>query len=302
MISKSGQIVVGVDLDDSSESSKSRPLALVNFAQGLEDWMKSPVHLIFATGISEHDEHSRNQLEHIEKLQHLAQNKNWTFSVKSGSPVTELLSVDKDSADPVELYVLGVKGLGVVKRLYLGSVTEELAKRSEKPLALLGAHGVSVWENKCRFANDRHLLVATDLSDRSKIVEKFALSFAKRIGATVTLLHNTWRTYKAMEDVAIQTGALPLIFEETIQTIEKQSHGALSEKRKLFEDQGIKCQMILDIEARSIAESVLAVQENGYSILIMGSRTRNRVVTAVWGSTLRDTLAKSALPTIAVKC
>lgn len=105
-----------------------------------------------------------------------------------------------------------------------------------------------------------------------------------------------------MEDVSIQTGATPLIFEETIQTIEKQSHDALSEKRKIFEDQGIKCQMILDIEPHSVTESILALQENGYSMLIMGSRTRNRVVTAVWGSTLRDTLAKSALPTIAVNC
>ena len=302
MISKPGQIVVGVDLDDSSESGKLRPLALVNFAQALEGWIKSPVHLIFATGTSEPKGHSKNQLEHIEKLQQLAQNKNWTFSVKSGSPVTELLSVDKDSADPVELYVLGVKGLGVVKRLYLGSVTEELAKKSEKPLALLSSHGISAWENKSTFSNDRHLLVATDLSDRSKIVEEFALSFAKRVGATVTLLHNTWRTYKSMEDVAIQTGAVPLIFEETIQTIEKQSHEALSERRKIFEDQGVKCQMILDIETRSVAESILALQENGYSMLIMGSRTRNRIITAVWGSTLRDTLAKSALPTIAVKC
>ncbi len=302
MILKPSQIVVGVDLDDSSESGKLRPLALVNFAQALEDWIKSPVHLIFATGTSEPKGHSKNQLEHIEKLQQLAQNKNWTFSVKSGSPVTELLSVDKNSADPVEFYVLGVKGLGVLKRLYLGSVTEELAKKSEKPLALLGSHGISAWESKHTFSNDRHLLVATDLSDRSKIVEGFALSFAKRIGAAVTLLHNTWPTYKSMEDVAIQTGAIPLIFEETIQTIEKQSHEALSERRKIFEDQGVKCQMILDIEARSVAESILALQENGYSMLIMGSRTRNRVITAVWGSTLRDTLAKSALPTIAVKC
>ncbi len=302
MILKPGQIVVGVDLDDSSESGKLRPLALVNFAQALEDWIKSPVHLIFATGTSEPKGHSKNQLEHIEKLQQLAQNKNWTFSVKSGSPVTELLSVDKNSADPVEFYVLGVKGLGVLKRLYLGSVTEELAKKSEKPLALLSSHGISAWENKSTFSNDRHLLVATDLSDRSKIVEEFALSFAKRVGATVALLHNTWRTYKSMEDVAIQTGAVPLIFEETIQTIEKQSHEALSERRKIFEDQGIKCQMILDIETRSVAESILALQDNGYSMLIMGSRTRNRLITAVWGSTLRDTLAKSALPTIAVKC
>lgn len=302
MISKPGQIVVGVDLDDSSESGKSRPLALVNFAQALEGWIKSPVHLIFATGTSEHKEHLKNQLEHIEKLQQLAQNKKWTFSVKSGHPVTELLSADKNSADPVELYVLGVKGLGVVKRLYLGSVTEELAKKSEKPLALLGSRGISAWGTKSTFSNDRHLIVATDLSDRSKIVEGFALSFAKRVGATVTLLHNTWPTYKVMEDVAIQTGAIPLIFEEAIQTIEKQSREALSERRKIFEDQGVKCQMILDIEARSLAESVQALQENGYSMLIMGSRIRNRVVNAVWGSTLRDTLAKSALPTIAVKC
>ena len=143
MILKPGQIVVGVDLDDSSESGKLRPLALVNFAQALEDWIKSPVHLIFATGTSEPKGHSKNQLEHIEKLQQLAQNKNWTFSVKSGSPVTELLSVDKNSADPVEFYVLGVKGLGVLKRLYLGSVTEQLAKKSEKPLALLGSPSTS---------------------------------------------------------------------------------------------------------------------------------------------------------------
>lgn len=193
MISKPGQIVVGVDLDDSSESGKSRPLALANFAQALEDWIKSPVHLIFATSTNEHKEHSKDQLQHIEKLQQLAQNKNWTVSLKSGSPVTELLSVDK-STDPVELYVLGIKGLGVIKRLYLGSVTEELAKKSEKPLALLGPHGISPWENKSKFSKDRHLLVATDLSNRSKIVEEFALTFAKRVGASVTLLHNTWRT------------------------------------------------------------------------------------------------------------
>ncbi len=301
MISKLGQIVVGVDLDDSTESGKARPLALANFAQALEDWIKLPVHLIFATGTNVQG-HSKDKLRHIEKLQQLAQDKNWTISLKSGSPVTELLSVDKDSTDSVELYVLGVKGLGVVKRLYLGSVTEELAMKSEKPLALLSSHGLIPWKNKSKFSNDRHLLVPTDLSDRSKIVEEFALSFAKRVGASVTLLHNAWHTYKLMEDVAIQAGAIPLIFEETIQTIERKSRETLSEKRKTFEDQGIKCHIVLDIEPHSVEESVLSLQENRYSLLIMGSRTRNRVVTAVWGSTLRDMLAKSSLPIIAVRC
>lgn len=301
MISKPGQIVVGIDLNDSSELGKSRPLALSNFARALEGWLKTPVHLVFASGTNGNGiEHSSEQSEQLEKLKSLTQSWNWTFSLRTGQPVSELLRLGNDINNPVEIYVLGIRGIGIVKRLYLGSVTEDLVKKSEKPLALLGSHALVNWENKSEFPDHRKILVATDLSDRSKTVEKFALSLAKRVGSSVTLLHNTWRTYKSMEDAAIQAGAVPLIFEETIKTIERQSREALLEKVKYFQEQGVECEAALDVEPNSVAESVVALQDK-YSILIAGSRTRNRIITAVWGSTLRDILAKTNLPVIAVK-
>lgn len=298
MNSKLGQIIVGVDLNDSSEFGKSRPLALSNFARALEGWFKSSVHLVFASGTNAP---SSEQPEQLEELKSLTQNWNWTFSLRTGQPVSELLQLGNDINNPVEIYVLGIREIGIVKRLYLGSVTEELAKKSEKPLALLSSHALVSWENKSEFPDDRKMLVATDLSDRSKTVEEFALSLAKRVGSSITLLHNTWRTYKSMEDAAIQAGAVPLIFEETIKTIERQSREALLEKVKYFQEQGVECEPALDLEPNSVAESIVALQNN-YSVVIAGSRTRNRIITAVWGSTLRDILAKTNRPVITVKC
>lgn len=303
MSSMHGQIIVGIDLEDSSDIGRSRAVALSNFAHALEKRLKSSVHLIYVSSSKgDIEDHSKVHPQELERLRELAKNRSWIFSLKSGAPVSELLKLGSDTDSPVEIYVLGVRGIGIIKRLYLGSVTEELAKNSERPLALLSSQAIASWEKKSELSIDGRILVATDLSDRSQSVETYAMSFAKRIGSSVTLIHNTWRTYKSMEDAAIQAGAVPLIFEETIQTIERQSREALLAKQKFFEEHGVECEFILDTEARSVAESVIAVQEGNYSLLFMGSRTKNRFVTAVWGSTLRDTLSLTRLPVIGVKC
>jgi nucleotide-binding universal stress UspA family protein len=90
----------------------------------------------------------------------------------------------KESA--IDLIIVGTHGRTGAKRLLMGSVAEEIFRRSHAPVLTIGPsekHGVH------RGGRFHHVLFATDFSKESLAAAPYALSMAQENEARLTLLH-----------------------------------------------------------------------------------------------------------------
>ena len=86
----------------------------------------------------------------------------------------------------IDLIVVGTHGRTGAKRLLMGSVAEEIFRRSHVPVLTIGpseSHGVH------RGGRFHHVLYATDFSEESLAAAPYALSLAQENEARLTLLH-----------------------------------------------------------------------------------------------------------------
>ncbi len=86
----------------------------------------------------------------------------------------------------IDLLVLGTHGRSGVRKLFLGSIAEEIFRRATCPVLSVGPH-VSCEENgEVQF---QHILFATDFSEESKAALPYAVSLAEEDQAQLILLH-----------------------------------------------------------------------------------------------------------------
>jgi len=86
----------------------------------------------------------------------------------------------------IDLVVVGTHGRTGYQKLLMGSVAEEIFRRSRVPVLTIGPsekHGAH------RGARFRHVLFPTDFSEESLAAARYALSMAQENEATLTLLH-----------------------------------------------------------------------------------------------------------------
>jgi len=89
----------------------------------------------------------------------------------------------------VDLIVLGTHGRSGVQKLLLGSVAEEIVRRSPVPVLTIGPKVCGTANKDARF---RHVLFATDFESESRVAAPFAISFAEDNQADLLLLHVLW--------------------------------------------------------------------------------------------------------------
>lgn len=86
----------------------------------------------------------------------------------------------------IDLIVVGTHGRTGAQKLLLGSVAEEIFRRSHVPVLTIGPFEKRGAHRSARF---RHVLFATDFSDESLAAAGYALSMAQENEARLTLLH-----------------------------------------------------------------------------------------------------------------
>jgi nucleotide-binding universal stress UspA family protein len=84
------------------------------------------------------------------------------------------------------LIVLGTRGRGVIGKLVLGSVAEEVLRHAPCPVLTVGP---GVPDSLVDHQRLSHVLFATDFSDGSRCALTYALSLAEENNAELTLLH-----------------------------------------------------------------------------------------------------------------
>jgi nucleotide-binding universal stress UspA family protein len=107
-----------------------------------------------------------------------------TSAVRCGGTVDETL--DLIAKEHVDMIVLGTHGATGGKKVLLGSVTEEICRRAPCPVITVSPH---TDPHKVLLRGIRHVLYATDLSERSFAALPAALSIASENNAQITMLH-----------------------------------------------------------------------------------------------------------------
>lgn len=86
----------------------------------------------------------------------------------------------------IDLAVVGTHGRTGLKRLFMGSVAEEVFRHAPCPVLTVGPHS---WRSDPQSVHLKHILFSTDLSPDSARALPFVLDLAADFGARVTLLH-----------------------------------------------------------------------------------------------------------------
>jgi nucleotide-binding universal stress UspA family protein len=104
--------------------------------------------------------------------------------LKQGNPWPEM--ADMIDSGGFDLIVLGTHGRGMLGKLLLGSVAEEVLRHATCPVLTVGPDVLPALVDRQQLS---HVLYATDFSDGSRNALPFALSLAEENNAELTLMH-----------------------------------------------------------------------------------------------------------------
>lgn len=217
------------------------------------------------------------------------------FLPKIGSPVEEILKTSQTASPKPSLIVMGTHGKTGLDRLFLGSVAEEVIRHSSTPVLILGPQF-----RPASIKTGGKILVATDLSKNSRRAEAYAMKLALALNAEVVFINSIFETIRTADQYAAMSGTA-FIDDSFINTLRKKSGQALKQKVQLFKAKRIKASFILDEKGPTSSAVLSKEAANNYQFLVMGTHGRNSLVSAFLGSTARQTLIATPIPTVIVR-
>lgn len=203
-----------------------------------------------------------------------------------GSPAAALLKASEDAA----MIVLGSRGVGSTTALVLGSVSYAVAHRAKCPVML-------VPESADRKKAGR-VLVGVDGSKSSTQAAVWALHFAESLKRSVELVAAWQYPYAAMSpEIGMVMGP----------DIEDLRHAMKRDSRKLVDH--VKTQLSVDEHSHvsittevveGSATEALIDHSTPADVLVVGSRSKSLIASALLGSTTLAVAHRSACPVVIV--
>jgi nucleotide-binding universal stress UspA family protein len=300
-------ILLADDIDNQTDSGKRRSQAIWDAASFLAQRLKTGIEFLYVedaktypTGefglfrfLEWHDQHEKKLNEAGRQFTVPV-----SCSLKSGAPAEQILKALRSRSAP-ELVVVGTQGRKGLKRLFIGSVAEEIIRRSRRPVMVIGPAAQELDQNI--FGRKQlKILVPTDLGKNSRAAEQYALSLAKRIGARVILLHCLWDSINAIIVNAAYSGMAAYNLDAVINDSRNDAVESMKRKAALFQKHGVPCDFKVEEKTITSRCAVYQEAESGYSIVLMGTHGRNAVLNAFFGSTARETILNAAIPVIVV--
>jgi nucleotide-binding universal stress UspA family protein len=302
------QILVADDIENRTAVGKRRSKAIQSAASSLAQRLGANITLLYVEDIKTYplrgfdssrfrEWHDLHQERLAEMSRQLPVPTIW--SLKSGSPAEQILKVLL-SRTPPELVVLGTQGRKGVKRLLIGSVAEEVIRHARRPVMVIGP--IAQGKDQDLGAHEQmKILVATDLTRNSYAAERYALSLAKRLGARTVLFHCLWDSYNAIMRPSMISGMVPFNIDNILENIREDAVATMQEKVLFFQEHSVPCAHTMEEKAVPSTCAVFReAEQEGYSLVVMGTHGRNAVLTAFFGSTARETILNAPVPVIIV--
>lgn len=221
------------------------------------------------------------------------------FFVQSGTPAEAILSWKPEGKVP-ELVVLGTRGYRGLRKAFLGSVSEEVVRNSDRPVVVMGpeaqSRGFVLAPSK-----KMKILVMTDLEATSLPAELYALQFAKRTGSEVILCYSIGDRIHSLKTLYYSQGPTAYTPENTFEALELEAQGILQRKVEKYAEAGCKVSGRLITEDSPLERSLPKEAGRGYDLLIIGTRSRNKFLTAFLGSAARGAILRSPIPVMIVR-
>lgn len=220
------------------------------------------------------------------------------FILKMGSPA-EMISELINTPPQPDLVIMGTRKRSTIRKLFLGSVSEEVIRHSQRPVMIFGpsAIGTSFNEGKGGKIN---LIVFTDLQKHSLRAEKYALYLAKKLNAAVTLCFSVGDQVMNLENSLYSTGYMPNNIGDIITEMQDEAVQTLRKKMKHFQKLGVSAtERVLTREA-PLSKIIAGEINKNYDLVVMGTHSRSQVLKAFVGSSTRSAILAAKAPVIVV--
>lgn len=195
------------------------------------------------------------------------------------------------------LVVMHTHGRHGVRRALIGSVAEEMIRRSPVPVISLNPHAPAFEAYR-----PSHLLVALDLTDKNEHVTGEAMRLAEIFGARVTLLSviEEW-VYPVVQSASLLAGGFVMPLERDLQELATTRDAELHRVMAPFESTGIKVSHRLIERAQSVGSAIVSeAQKNNVDLILMGHRHASRLKYALLGSVSRFVVRESHCPVMCI--
>jgi nucleotide-binding universal stress UspA family protein len=300
-------LLVAADIENQTASGKQRTKAILGIASSLAQRLKTGIDLLYVEDVKTYPAGRLGSFRfpawhsaHQKRLEEIGRQfiVPVSCSLESGSPAEQILKVVRSRSSP-ELVVVGTQGRKGAKRLLIGSVAEEVLRHSKRPVMVIGP--IAQERDRDTFGrNQLTILVPTDLGKNSRAAEQYALSLAKRIGARVTLFHCLRDRINAIIINTAYSGWAAFSLDDVLTEFRDEAVESMKRKAGFFQKHGVPCEYKIEEKALTSLCAVYQEAESGYSIVVMGTRGRNALLNAFFGSTARETILNASVPVITV--
>ena len=203
--------------------------------------------------------------------------------VREGDPADEILAAAAAGAD---LIVLGRHGRRGFERWILGSVTEHVVRKSNRPVLVVPA--------PARPAAFARILCAVDLSESSAEILAYAVGIARAIGATLTVL------YVADTPHWYESGAAAGVDVEGVRrAVEASSRERLAGLVTRYVPEGVPADVRV-LFGRSQREIERFAAESA-DIVVLGASSSSALDRFFFGSTAQHVLRSGVCATLLVR-
>lgn len=199
----------------------------------------------------------------------------------------EKVLADLVAQDPTLLTVMGTHGYAAIPRFLLGSVTVEVMRRAVGPVLAVRAPQAQ--------AKLERIGVAVDFSAACEPAIALGASLARACDAELQLIHVGHMT----ELLGTAEAELPTYLARIDAAVRETAHRELGEIAQRLK--GVRVQTRVRMGSSCYRELVVDAQEQGLSLLVMGTHGRTGLTRLFLGSVTERTMQLAPCPVLAIR-